>query len=117
VGNERNATVTAQRLRAAKPSLVVEERGVRTRCDDPRLILPEDVFAVLLLWDAAELGPGSWIGWITTVNHRSACFCAADLHHDGFCAWLARLPGWEPARLTCAIDTPGLHLVWRRHVD
>jgi hypothetical protein len=117
MGSGHNATQTARRLRAAKPWLIVEERGVRARSADTSLVLREHVFAVLLLWEAAELGPGSWTGWITTVNRRSACFCAADLHHDGFCAWLERLPSWEPARLTRAIDTPGLHLVWRRHVD
>lgn len=99
------------------PWLVVDEPGLRARDADDSLLLPEQLFAVMILWDAAELDPGTWIGWLTTVNHRSARFCSADLREVSFQTWLERLDGWEPARLAHAIETPGLHLVWRRHLE
>jgi hypothetical protein len=114
---ERNTKEITRRLRVAKPWLCVEEHGVRSRDRDLGLLLPEQTFAVVLLWEAAQTGAGDWIGWLTTVSRRSACFCAADVHEAGFVAWLERLPRWEPARLSHAIEIPGLHLVWRRHLD
>jgi hypothetical protein len=106
-------------LRVDRRRLIVEGRAVRARDFDIGRLTPEEVFAVVLLWDAAEtdISARAWIGWLTTTNDRSACFCAADLEDAGFRTWLDELPGWESERLTRAIEHQGLHLVWRRHSD
>ena len=71
-----------------------------------------DIYSVLLIWDAADLG--SWTGWVTTMDRRSATFLAADLADPEVGDWLADLPAWQPEELTRALEHPGLHQVWRR---
>jgi hypothetical protein len=110
----RRRPSTSTRLYVAQRWLSVEDRGVRAREADTGSLTPEQLFAVVLLWEAPGTSQAAWIGWMTTVNHRSACFCAADLHDARFRQWLADLPGWEPDRLAFAIENPGLHLLWRR---
>lgn len=80
----------------------------------PRGLLADELFAVLVLWDPDE--PGTWRGWLTTITHRAASFCARDLEDSTFRRRLAELPGWEPRRLSVALGRPGFHLVWR-HPD
>src|SRR4051812_24140448 len=75
-------------------------------------LVAAELFAVLLLWGVED--QRAWIGWLTTVERRSVCFCAEDLHDRAFQAWLAALPGWDAAGLAVAISSPGMHLVWRR---
>jgi hypothetical protein len=77
----------------------------------------EQLFAVVLLWDTPEVGAGAWIGWLTALDHRSVCFCVADLENARFRQWLADLPGWTPEPIARALASPGLHLVWRRSAD
>jgi hypothetical protein len=45
----------------------VDERGVRAPEGDTGLLVPELVFAIVLVWDTADTGVGegtTWIGWI-----------------------------------------------------
>jgi hypothetical protein len=70
----------------------------------------EQMFAVLILWDSS----GRWQGWLSTTDRRFTSFSTADLEDDGFRRWLTSLPDWVSDRMTSALYTPGLHLVWRR---
>jgi len=114
MSSERTQRVATGCLGVIKPWLIVEGCAVRARDLNTGEFMPEQLFAVVVLWDApTETSAGTWIGWLTTLDHRSACFCAADLWDPGFRQWLADLPGWERSRLALAIETPGTHLVWR----
>ena len=110
VSSERTRRVTTTGLRR----IIVEGHVVRDLNVDTGSLAPEQVFAVVLLWRESAPSTSAWIGWLTTMDHRSASFCAADLEDAAFHTWLAGLPGWEPARLTQAIEHRGQHLVWRR---
>ena len=70
----------------------------------------DQMFAVLILWDSGA----TWRGWLSTMDRRFTPFSKADLEDDGFRRWLASLPDWVGDRMMSALDTPGLHLVWRR---
>ena len=59
--------MVSRRLSDAKPWLVGEELGVRACEGDTGLLVPELVFASMLVWDTADTGGGevtTWIGWI-----------------------------------------------------
>ena len=116
MSSERKRQATTTQLRAVQRWLAVEGHAVHALDVRTGVVTPEQLFGVLILWKALETG-GGWMGWLTTMNHRSTCFGAADLDDASFGQWLAVLPGWEPARLARALEIPGLHLVWRRHVD
>jgi len=85
--------------------LVVEDHLVRSRGADLADLTQAQLFAVLILWEADDVGPDTdaapspWIGWLTTTSHRSAYFRAADLDSERFRRWLAALPSWDHARL------------------
>jgi hypothetical protein len=100
-------------LHATRPWLMVEHWAVRSREVNSGPFTHEQVFAVVLLWDAPADDAVTWTGWITTVNHESLRFCAADLERAIFRQWLADLPGWEPGSLARALASHGLHQVWR----
>lgn len=93
---------------------MVEVAGgeLRPRDGDRDPVVPDELFAVMLLWGVDD--HRAWIGWLTTIERRSVAFCAEDLHDRAFQAWLAALPGWDAHGLAIALTTPGLHLVWRR---
>ena len=78
---------------------------------EPLGMTMQELYAVLVLWDGEE--GSSWLGWLTTTNHRSACFAAADLADPRLRRWLRDLAGWDWHRLVVATTCPGLHLVWR----
>lgn len=77
---------------------------------DERAFTADQMFAVTVLWDFS----GSWNGWLSTLNHRAMQFSPADLENEEFRRWLAALPGWTAERMTTALGSHGLHLVWRR---
>jgi len=108
--NRTHAPDHDRALDATKPWLVVERWAVHSREGSIEEFTHEQLFAVVLLWD---LPADTWTGWITTLNHQSMCFCAADLERTIFRQWLGDLPGWEPARLARALASRGLHQIWR----
>ena len=71
----------------------------------------DQVFAVLVLWD--EKCGASWLGWLTTKDHSTACFTVLDLEDPLVARWIGGLPGWDQQQLSLATTLPGLHLVWR----
>jgi hypothetical protein len=111
----RNGTLRAI---VAEPRIMTAERRVRVDNFHVRpSIHAEDygftvdqMFAVTVLWDLS----GSWRGWLSTINHRAIQFSPADLENEDFRRWLAALPGWAADRMTSALGSHGLHLVWRR---
>ena len=115
--SERQRRATTGRLRVTKRRVIVEDQCVRARDANTGALTHEQLLAVVILWEAPEAGTAAWIGWLTAMNHRSACFCAADLEDAPFRQWLTDLPGWMPERMACALASPGLHLVWRRLAD
>jgi hypothetical protein len=92
--------------------VVIDRDGqLRPSSGEQPALRGEEMFVVVVLWDV-ELG--AWLGWLTTSYHRSLSFSAADLEDPAFQRWLAELPGWDSRKLSLALGTPGLHLVWRR---
>jgi hypothetical protein len=79
---------------------------------DPLDVTADTLYAVVVLWDRHE--GLSWMGWLSTTTHRSACFSSVDLEDPIVQSWLRALPGWDHAKLWHATTTPGFHLVWRR---
>ena len=80
--------------------------------NEPVAVTTEQIFAVLVLWGGGH--DASWLGWLTTFNHRAACFSAPDLEDPLVERWLGDLPDWDRRKLSRAMAYPGLHLVWRR---
>jgi hypothetical protein len=66
-----------------------------------------------MVWDANDPTP-QWRGTLTTFDHRPVRFSQAELDDEAFQRWLRDLPGWDPTKLSHALMSPGLHLVWRR---
>ena len=72
----------------------------------------DEMFAVVL--QAHGSTAGAWLGWLATTNHQAMRFSAADLDDARFRGWLADLPGWDGERMSAALRSSGLRLVWRR---
>jgi hypothetical protein len=79
--------------------------------DEPIGMTTDQLFTVLVLW-TKESGT-SWLGWLTTKDHRAACFTALDLDDPLVERWIGDLPRWDRRQLSRATTCRGFHLVWR----
>jgi hypothetical protein len=113
---EPNLFVAAAVPCASTHGLAVDGQVIYSRGVYIGRFTPAQLFAVVVVWDTKQPGRPSWRGWLTTVAHFSTSFCAADLADAQFRQWLTELPGWDPTRLTRAMEVPGLHLIWRRPI-
>jgi hypothetical protein len=88
-----------------------DDQLVVSRDGDRQWIAAPDLFAVVVVWDAAY--PMSWLGWLTTLDHRAVPFTSVDVQDRALLSWLRGLPDWNPSAWSHATGTRGFHLVWR----
>jgi hypothetical protein len=90
-----------------------DDRRVHTHALDAAAVFAlDEMFAVVL--QAHGRTAGAWMGWLATTNRQGMRFSAADLDDPRFLRWLADLPGWDGERMSAALRSSGLRLVWRR---